>query len=147
MTPWTIDPSVAIKFVIDEARLLDAKRFEDWHALFAEDGVYWMPLVRGQTDSRTHTSLMHEDTFQLRIRVERLRHPRVYAQQPASFCHHLLQSPSLEAVDTAARRCTLRTEFIYSEIRMAERLTDPEVQQSVDTIMAALAREHNAVQR
>ena len=80
-----------------------------------------MPFT--ELDGKTHTSLMHEDKFQLRIRVERLQHPRVYAQQPASYCHHLLQQPSLESVDAGERRCTLRTEFIYTEIRMAERLT------------------------
>ena len=30
-------------FVLAEARLLDERRFSDWLALFAEDGVYWVP--------------------------------------------------------------------------------------------------------
>ena len=41
-----------IDFVLDEASLLDALRFEDWLALFTEDGHYWMPLTLGQTDAR-----------------------------------------------------------------------------------------------
>jgi 3-phenylpropionate/cinnamic acid dioxygenase small subunit len=32
-----------IDFVLHEARLLDAQRFEDWLDLFTEDGRYWMP--------------------------------------------------------------------------------------------------------
>lgn len=123
MTDWTIEPARAIEFVVDEARLLDAKRFDEWHALFADDGVYWMPLVRGQTDMKLHTSLLHEDPFQLRIRIERLSHPRVYAQQPASYCHHLLQTPSLESVDALERSCRMRTEFHYTEVRASERIS------------------------
>ena len=46
----------AIDFVVHEARLIDAKRLDDWLALFDDDGRYWMPLARGQQDRRTHTS-------------------------------------------------------------------------------------------
>ena len=35
-------------FVLREARLLDERRFADWLALFAEDGVYWVPTLPGQ---------------------------------------------------------------------------------------------------
>ena len=41
-----------IDFVIREARLIDQQRFEEWLDLFAEDGIYWMPLEWGQTDTR-----------------------------------------------------------------------------------------------
>ena len=40
-----------IDFVLDEAAMLDDLRFEDWLALFTEDGHYWMPLAHGQTDA------------------------------------------------------------------------------------------------
>ena len=41
-----------IDFVIREARLIDQHRFEEWLDLFADDGIYWMPLEWGQTDPR-----------------------------------------------------------------------------------------------
>ena len=31
-------------FVYAEAELLDDGRYEDWLALFADDGIYWVPL-------------------------------------------------------------------------------------------------------
>ena len=40
-------------FIIHEARLLDARRFRDWMALFAEDGTYWVPAVPDQTARST----------------------------------------------------------------------------------------------
>ena len=41
-----------IDFVIREARLIDQHRLEEWLDLFADDGIYWMPLEWGQTDPR-----------------------------------------------------------------------------------------------
>ena len=104
-------------FVYAEARLLDELRFEDWLALFAEDGFYWMPLAAGQTDARLHASLMHEDKLLLQVRVERLRGARTYSQQPASRCHHLLQVPTVEVRDDASGVYTTHCAFHYVETR------------------------------
>src|ERR1700676_892500 len=39
-----------VDFVYREARLIDEKRLDEWYELFTDDGLYWMPLVRGQPD-------------------------------------------------------------------------------------------------
>lgn len=109
-----------IAFVLAEARLLDELRFEDWLALFADDGVYWMPLAHGQTDARLHTSLMHEDKLLLTVRVERLKGRRTFSQQPQSRCHHLLQQPTVESRDEAEGVYTTRCAFHYVETRQDE---------------------------
>lgn len=109
-----------VEFVYREARLLDEQRFEDWLALFADDGHYWMPLAPGQTDARLHASLMHEDKLLLQVRIERLRGARTYSQQPASRSHHLLQAPTVEARDEAAGVYTTRCAFHYVETRRDE---------------------------
>ena len=79
-----------IDFVVREARLIDQQRFEEWLDLFAEDGIYWMPLEWGQTDTRLTASLMHEDKLLLTVRVERLKGNRTFSQKPKSRCHHVL---------------------------------------------------------
>ena len=109
-----------IDFVLAEARLLDEGRLEAWLDLFAEDGVYWMPLAPGQTDARLHASLMHEDKLLLKIRVERLRGPRTFSQHPPSRCHHLLQVPTVEARDVAAGVYLTHCAFHYVETRRDE---------------------------
>ena len=87
-----------IAFIYHEARLLDEQRFDDWLSLFAPDGRYWMPLEHGQTDRRLTASLMDDDLFLLRLRVERLKGSRTYSQKPKSRSHHLLQQPSLRKI-------------------------------------------------
>jgi len=69
------------RFVYREARLIDEKRLDEWYELFSEDALYWMPLVRGQTDPHSHTSLFCEDKFLLKVRIERLKNPLSHSQQ------------------------------------------------------------------
>jgi len=109
-----------IDFVLDEAALLDDLRFDDWLALFTEDGHYWMPLAHGQTDPLLHASLLYEDRLLLEVRIERLRGARTFSQQPVSRCHHLLQTPRVTVRDDAAGLYTCRTAFHYTETRQDE---------------------------
>ncbi|MBU1361617.1 MAG: aromatic-ring-hydroxylating dioxygenase subunit beta [Gammaproteobacteria bacterium] len=104
-----------IDFVVHECRLLDAKRYEEWNALFTDDAFYWIPLVPDQEDGINHTSHMYEDKLLRELRIERLKSPRAFSQQPPSRCHHLLQLPSVEVFDEAANRFVVRTEFHYTE--------------------------------
>lgn len=110
-------PQELIDFVHAEARLLDSLQFEPWLALFADDGHYWMPLAHDQQDPRLHCSLLYENKLLLGIRVERLRGLRTFSQEPHSRCHHLLQQPSVEAVDHTAGRYEVRAAFHYVETR------------------------------
>jgi 3-phenylpropionate/cinnamic acid dioxygenase small subunit len=104
-----------IAFVVLEARLLDAKRFEEWNALFTDDAIYWVPLVPDQEDGLNHTSHLYEDKLLRTLRIERLKSPRAFSQQPPSRCHHLLQTPSVESFEPETNRYVTRTEFHYTE--------------------------------
>ena len=115
MTITTVTPQDLIAFVVHEARLLDAKRFEEWNALFTDDAIYWVPLVPDQEDGINHTSHLYEDKLLRTLRVERLKSPRAFSQQPPSRCHHLLQTPCVESFEPEANRYVTRTEFHYTE--------------------------------
>jgi 3-phenylpropionate/cinnamic acid dioxygenase small subunit len=103
------------RFVYDEARIVDEKRFDEWYELFTDDGLYWMPLTRGQPDGRLHTSLFHEDKLLLKVRIERLRNPNAFSQAEPSWCQHVLQQPLVESRDDAAGAYFVRTPFVYAE--------------------------------
>ena len=104
-----------IDFVVHEARLLDTRQYEAWNALFADDAFYWVPLTPGQEDGINHTSHLYEDKLLRDLRIERLKSPRAFSQQPPSRCHHLLQVPVVESFDAAGNRFVVRTEFHYTE--------------------------------
>ena len=98
-----------------EARLIDEKRFAEWYDLFAEDGLYWMPLTRDQPDGRVHTSLFYEDRLLLKVRIERLKNPNSFSQAQPSWCQHVLQAPAVESRDDARNQYVVRTPFVYAE--------------------------------
>src|SRR5450631_1300195 len=104
-----------IDFVVAEARLLDERRYDEWLDLWADDGIYWVPLSPGQSDGLGHNSHLYEDKLLRTLRVERLKSPCAYAQQPPSRAHHLLQTPTLETREASEQRFVLRTAFHYSE--------------------------------
>ena len=109
-----------IDFVIAEARMLDELRFNDWLELFTDDAHYWMPSEWGQTDAKLVGSLMYEDKLLLSVRVERLKGLRTFSQRPKSRCHHVLQTPQIDARDDAAGEYRLWTSFHYVETRLDE---------------------------
>lgn len=106
-----------IDFVYHEARLLDEKRFEEWYELFTEDGLYWMPLTRDQSEGRTQTSLFYEDRLLLKVRIQRLHSPNAFSQAEPSWCQHVLQAPRVESRDDATGAWVLRTPFTYLEVQ------------------------------
>ncbi len=103
-----------IRFVMREARLLDERRYDSWYDLFAEDGVYWVPLTPDQPDGIDHASLAYEDRLLLRIRIDRLKRGPP-SQRPPSRSHHLLQMPEFEGQSGAVY--VTRTSFHYTEAR------------------------------
>lgn len=114
----TITAQSLTDFVYAEAALLDEQRFDDWLALFADDGYYWMPLAHDQQDPKLHTSLLYEDKLLLGVRIARLSGQRTFSQQPKSRCHHLLQAPVVKTMDRERGEHVVRTAFHYTETRV-----------------------------
>lgn len=107
-----------IDFLYEEARMLDEGRYDDWLALWAQDGIYWMPLDYKQGDDLALTSLLYEDMFMLRLRVERLNGARTFSQKPKSRCHHVLQRPFVD--ELGPERIVTNTNMHYVETRLDE---------------------------
>lgn len=106
-----------IDFIYAEARMLDEGRYSEWLDLWLPDGIYWMPLDYKQTDP-TATSLLYEDNFMLRLRVERLEGARTFSQKPKSRCHHVIQRPFVDQFDPEAGRFQTNTAMQYVETRL-----------------------------
>lgn len=101
-------------FVLREARLLDERRFAEWLALFAEDGVYWVPTRPGQSSPQEALSLFYEPRPLLAIRVERLQRPDIHVATPRPrTLHHV---SSIEVVSDVE----VRSSLIVAEWRAGE---------------------------
>ena len=103
-------------FVLHEARLLDERLFADWLALFAEDGVYWVPTLPGQRSPEEALSLIYEPRALLALRVERLQRADVHVQTPASRTVHHVSAIELVA-DLEVRSALVVAEWRAGETR------------------------------
>ncbi len=109
-----------IDFIYAEARMLDEGRYSEWLDLWLPDAHYWMPLDYKQSDPINETSLLYEDYFMLRLRVERLNGARTFSQKPKSRCHHVIQRPFVDVFDEDAGVFQTNTAMHYVETRLDE---------------------------
>lgn len=84
------------RFLFREARLLDERRFEEWQALFADEGIYWIPATPGQTDPVGEVSIAYENSLLLDVRVRRLMHAENYADQPKARARRVIGNITFE---------------------------------------------------
>jgi len=77
-----VDLAAVSDFLFAEADLLDQRRWFDWLDLFAEGGMYWVPLKPDQPDAINHVSLFYEDAMLREVRARRLEEQRAWSQQP-----------------------------------------------------------------
>lgn len=112
-----IERAVFEEFLIEEARLLDARRFRDWMGLFAEDGTYWVPAVPDQTSPLDQASLFYDDRDLMKTRIERLEHPRIHVQTPPSRTAHIVGNVVVDDADPAKGEFIVGSTFIMVEYR------------------------------
>jgi len=108
--------SDAISFVVNEGALLNEGRYEQWLALFAPDGHYWVPLEGDrQHEPVAQVSLAYEDRLLLATRIRRLAGLRAHSLEPGVRGLHVLQQPVV-VVGESPNEVLVRTPFIYTEL-------------------------------
>ncbi|ABQ68235.1 aromatic-ring-hydroxylating dioxygenase, beta subunit [Rhizorhabdus wittichii RW1] len=105
----------AADYLFREAELLDGRRWEEWDALFAEDGMYWVPLRHDQQDPFNHASLFYEDAILRDVRRRRLEEKHAWSQQPVTRTAHIVGNVRIVAQDGAGLR--VRSAFQITEWR------------------------------
>src|SRR5205085_2257054 len=78
------------QFLYRQAELLDGKHWQGFIDLFADDGVYWMPVTREQTEWEGSPSIFAEDKLMMEIRKGRVSHPNAWSQAPMWETNHLV---------------------------------------------------------
>lgn len=72
--PFLADSRVqrAIELMWREATLLDSKDYETWEELYADDGLYVIPIDPDTTDFSTSLNMVYDDQRMRHLRVERM---------------------------------------------------------------------------
>ena len=103
------------QFLYRQSELLDNKHWQDYIDQFADAGVYWMPVMKEQTDWEGQPSIFAEDKLLMQVRMGRVTHPNAWSQAPMWATNHLIGNVAIES-ETAAE-VVVRSRFHMMELR------------------------------
>jgi 3-phenylpropionate/cinnamic acid dioxygenase small subunit len=103
------------QFLYRQAELLDGKHWQAFIDLFADDGVYWMPVTREQTEWEGSPSIFAEDKLMMEIRKGRVSHPNAWSQAPMWETNHIVSHVAVESVTPTT--IEVRSRFHMMELR------------------------------
>jgi 3-phenylpropionate/cinnamic acid dioxygenase small subunit len=72
------------QFLFREARYADDHRYESWEALWADDGIYWIPANGDDIDPERQMSIVYDNRSRIGLRVRQLMTGKRHTQEPQS---------------------------------------------------------------
>lgn len=83
------------QFVYREARLQDEQRYDEWEALWTDDGVYWVPANGDDIDPEREMSIIFDNRARIATRVKQLNTGKRHSQTPPSRLRRLVSNIEL----------------------------------------------------
>ena len=103
------------QFLFRQSELLDNKLWQDYIDLFADDGVYWMPVLPEQTEWEGSASIFAEDKLLMSVRMGRVTHPNAWSQAPMWATNHVVGNVVIES--ESGKEVVVRSRFHMMELR------------------------------
>jgi len=103
------------QFLYRQSELLDSKLWQDYIDLFADDGIYWMPVAPDQTEWEGSPSIFAEDRSMMEVRRGRVTHPTAWSQAPMWATNHVIGNVVIES--ESADAWVVRSRFHMMELR------------------------------
>ena len=72
------------QFIYREARLQDEHRYDDWEALWTDDGVYWVPANGEGGDPEQEMSIIYDNRSRIGLRIRQYHTGKRFSQTPRS---------------------------------------------------------------
>ncbi|RYX91494.1 MAG: ring-hydroxylating dioxygenase subunit beta [Comamonadaceae bacterium] len=72
------------EFIYREARLQDDHLYNDWEALWTDDGVYWIPANGEGGDPENEMSIIYDNRSRISLRIRQFYTGKRYSQTPRS---------------------------------------------------------------
>jgi 3-phenylpropionate/cinnamic acid dioxygenase small subunit len=109
------DYRAVAEFLHREARLADEARYAEWHALWTDDGVYWVPATTDPTaDPEKHLSHIYDNRTRLDTRIKLLQTGHRYSQEPPSLMRRLISNIEVEQAENG--EFVAASNFILAEL-------------------------------
>lgn len=100
---------------------MDNHRYDDWHALWAEDGpvTYWVPCNDDDLDPKVNVSIIYDTRTQLRNRITRLRET-LWLREQAPRLRRVISNVEVieagEVGDETPAEVTVSSNFILAQL-------------------------------
>ena len=95
-----------------ETRCLDEADLDTWISLFTEDGYYWIPLEREQSDPEQHDSLIYDNRALMEIRKFNLHNPLSPSMQQEVRSVRILSALETDMLADPSEEITVRASVI-----------------------------------
>ena len=110
-----VDYHAVVEFLHREARLADEARYAEWHALWTDDGVYWVPATTDPAaDPEKHVSHIYDNRTRLDTRIKLLQTGHRYSQEPPSLMRRLISNVEVERAENG--EFVAASNFILAEL-------------------------------
>jgi 3-phenylpropionate/cinnamic acid dioxygenase small subunit len=100
------------QFVFREARLADDHSYDEWEALWTDDGQYWVPAG---SDRQDQIAIIDDNRSRIALRVAQLNTGKRHSQAPPSSVRKVLSN--IELLDTAGDELSVGANFLAVEAR------------------------------
>jgi 3-phenylpropionate/cinnamic acid dioxygenase small subunit len=105
------------QFLFREARYADDHRYEDWEALWADDGVYWIPANGDDIDPEKQMSIIYDNRSRISLRVRQLLTGKRHTQEPRSRLRRIVGDIELVKVNGCELHIACNTMIFESALR------------------------------
>jgi benzoate/toluate 1,2-dioxygenase beta subunit len=110
-----LDIRTVEQFLYREARFADEHRYDDWEALWTDDGHYWVPAGGDDVDPATRMSIINDNRNRIATRIAQLKTGRRHSQIPRSRLRRVVSNVEIEGVD--GDDTTVGANFVLVESR------------------------------
>lgn len=80
------------RFIYREARFQDDHEYDAWEALWADDGIYWVPANGEGDDPDTEMSLIYDNRSRIALRIKQLHTGKRHTQMPRSRLRRIVSN-------------------------------------------------------
>lgn len=118
---WTPEQRATLEdvtqFIYREARLQDENQYDAWEALWADDGVYWVPANGDGGDPEQEMSIIYDNRSRIALRIRQFRTGKRFSQTPQSRLRRLVSNIEIVADDGHEIRAAANALVFESQTR------------------------------
>lgn len=87
------------QFIYREARFQDDNDYDAWEALWADDGVYWIPANGDDIDPEKEMSIVYDNRSRIALRIRQFHTGKRHTQAPQSRLGRVVSNVELVKIE------------------------------------------------